>query len=380
MMTTKLYYLDAYIKEFDAEVVSWEEKNGLYDVVLDRTAFFPEEGGQSSDGGNISGIKVLSVYEEGSVVHHIVSELPNDKHVHCELDFDERFEKMQCHTAEHILCGIIHRLFGLDNVGFHLGEDEVTFDISAPLTRDELDEVERLANEAVFACLPVDTFFPSGEELPTLEYRSKLELTENVRIVKIGDVDSCACCAPHVKNTGEIGLIKILDFMKHRGGLRINMCAGRRALRDYSEKYGNVKKISAMLSVPQHETADALSAYMNDVKELKYQLKLSREELCAALADAVPKTDGNYVRLLPDFSMDDLRAFANSAKSRIGGMLVLLSGEEGNYKYIIASESVDLTVELKEIKSALAGGGGGKSGMVQGSFLESYDRIKEYFI
>jgi len=378
-MTTKLYYIDAYIKEFDADVLSVTKTESGFDVVLDRTAFFPEEGGQSSDNGYISGERVLSVYEKDGIVHHLLSEAPKSKSVHCEIDFDERFEKMQCHSAEHILCGIIHRLFGLENVGFHLGDDEVLFDISAPLTREELDRVEELANEAVFANLEVVSLFPSPDELPSLEYRSKLELTENVRIVKIGDIDSCACCAPHVSRTGEIGLIKILDFMKHRGGLRIWMSAGRRALRDYRNKYENIKKISASLSVPQSDTASALDAYMQDVKAVKYELKCAREDLAVTRAESVLMTEGNSIHFLPGYSMDDLRIFANVAKSRVGGMLVALTGEEGNYKYIIASERVNLSAEMKNIKSALAGSGGGKSAMVQGSFLEPLDKIKEYF-
>ena len=378
-MTTKLYYIDAYIKDFDANVLSVTETEKGFDVVLDRTAFFPEEGGQSSDNGYISGERVLSVYEENGVVHHLLGKAPSGDFVHCEIDFDERFVKMQCHTAEHILCGIIHKLFGLENVGFHLGDDEVVFDISAPLTRADLDRVEELANEAVFSNLAVETFFPSSEELSSLEYRSKLELTENVRIVKIGDVDSCACCAPHVGRTGEIGLIKILDFMKHRGGLRIWMAAGRRALFDYRNKYENVKRISASLSVPQSETADALDGYMQDVKALKYELKTAREALAVAKAEAVKETSANAVYLLDGFSMDDLRAFANAAKSRVGGMLVALSGTDGDYKYVIASDFVNLSEEMKNIKSALAGSGGGKSVMVQGSFLEPLDKIKAYF-
>ena len=198
-MTEKLYYKDSYISEFSANILSSRPCGELFDIVLDRTAFFPEEGGQSADSGYIGEARVIYVYEDYGTVYHRVDKLPENSAVFCKVDFSERFDKMQQHTAEHILSGIIHALYGYDNVGFHLGDDVVTFDINHPMTREELDRVENLANKAVFDNIKVETMFPSAEELQKMSYRSKLDLSENVRIVKIGDVDSCACCAPHEK-------------------------------------------------------------------------------------------------------------------------------------------------------------------------------------
>ncbi len=379
-MTKKLYYDDAYIKEFDAELLSVTPlPDGGFDVVLSATAFFPEEGGQSSDTGVIADARVTCVFEEDGVVHHITDSDPGSGKVHALLDFDGRFEKMQCHSAEHILCGIIHRLYGLENVGFHLGSDEITFDVDGVLTREELDRVEDLANEAVFANIPVETSFPTSEELSTLTYRSKLELTENVRIVKIGDVDSCACCAPHVAYTGEIGLIKILDFEKHRGGLRIRMTAGRRALLDYRTKYANIKQISAILSEPQHNTAEALARFTADFEETRSRLKASRLELAREIAKREQGSDGNAVYLFPEWTLDELREFSNVLVDSVGGMLVALCGTEGDYKYIISSKNINLSEKIREINSALSGRGGGKPMMVQGTFLSTFEAIKDYF-
>ena len=378
-MTRKLYYEDAYIREFEAIVISCDATDGGYSVVLDRTAFFPEEGGQSADHGYIADARVLNVSERDGVVYHLTDTSVLLGEARCTLNFDERFEKMQMHTAEHILCGIIHRLYGLDNVGFHLSGGEVTFDISAPLTREQLDEVERLANEAVFANLPVTTYFPTPEELPSLEYRAKLDLTEGVRIVNIGDVDSCACCAPHVSYTGEIGLIKMLDFFKHRGGLRITMVAGRRALVDYNEKYRNIREISAILSTPQHDTAATLSTYIADVEELKHRLKTTRLELARNQAFSVQRTEGSCIYFIDGFSMEELIEFANNATSRVGGLLVALSGADGDYKYVIASSSYDMRAEIKRINAALSGRGGGRPNMVQGAFFTDRAAILDYF-
>ena len=379
-MTEKIYYSNAYVKEFDSEILSvTPTSNGKFDVVLLATAFFPEEGGQSSDTGFIGSARVIHAYEENLVVHHITDTHPGEGSVHCSLDFDERFDKMQCHTAEHILCGIIHRLFGLENVGFHLGKDDVTFDVNGVLAREDLDRVEELANEAVFANIPVETSFPSPEELPTLTYRSKLELTENVRLVKIGDVDTCACCAPHVSRTGEIGLIKILDFEKHRGGLRIIMVAGKRALHDYRTKYSNIKEISAILSEPQHTTAEALGRFSADFEETRARLKASRLELAREIAKREEGSDKNAVFLFPEWTLDELREFSNSIIDRVGGMLVALCGKDGDYKYIISSKNINLSEKIREINAALSGRGGGKTGMVQGTFLTDIETVKAYF-
>lgn len=378
-MTKKLYYDDAYIKSFEAEVLSWEKVEAGYEVILDKTAFFPEEGGQSADKGTVGGIEVIDVYEREGVVYHLLEGKPEEKNVICEIDFADRFDKMQQHTAEHILCGVIHSLYGYDNVGFHLGDEEVTFDINASLTREELNLVEEIANKAVFDNLEVKAYFPGKERLLSLSYRSKIEADDSVRIVQIGDVDACACCAPHVLRTGEVGLIKILDFMKHRGGTRIWMAAGKRALLDYRNKYENILKISALLSAPQADTAATLEKTMKDTEELKNTLKHTREALAEANAAALPDEKGNAVCFLDGFSFDELRAFVNAYKVRVGGITAALSGTEGDYKYVLASESVDLSKKIKEINAVLSGRGGGKPGMVQGTFCSRAEEIKKYF-
>lgn len=377
--TEKLYYIDAYIKEFDARIISVREVEHGYEVILDRTAFFPEEGGQSADTGTIGDARVLDARECDGIIYHLTDTLPQGSTVHCKIDFDTRFEKMQLHTAEHILCGIINRKYGYDNVGFHLGDEECTFDINAYLSREQLDEIEEIANGAVFNNLPVDCFFPSSKELATMSYRSKLENIDNVRIVKIGDVDSCACCAPHVNVTGEIGIIKVLEFMKHRGGTRIWFTAGRRALFDYRKKYENILRISALLSTPQHDSAKTIERYIKDNEQQKRDYKATRLSLAEAYASLELPCEANAVKQLEGFSVEELIAFSNAYKSRVGGVLVALSGTDGDYKYVISSENVDLREVIKDINSSLSGRGGGKPNMMQGSFSATLAQIKEYF-
>ena len=379
-MTEKLYYTDAYIKEFEASVIDSYEEGAGYVAILDRTAFFPEEGGQSADSGIIGSAKVIDVREKSGVIHHYVdAPLEIGASYTCKIDFDERFEKMQCHTAEHIISGAINRLFGLDNVGFHLGALEVTMDVNGYLTREQLDEVELIANRAVFDNVEVNTYFPSPEELKSLSYRSKLDLTENVRIVEVEGYDSCACCAPHVARTGEIGLIKILDFEKHRGGLRINIAAGYRALRDYRVKYANILKTSALFSEPQHTVANAAESFLLSYEELKSKLKQARLALARLEAARVEHTDGSLVCLYPDFTPDELREVVNLAKEKVTGVLVALSGTDGNFKVVMTSGNVDLSPIHKRIFTELSGRGGGRDNMIQGSFSATLDEIRKYF-
>jgi alanyl-tRNA synthetase len=378
-MTKKLYYINSYISSFKASVLSASATEGGYEVILDQTAFFPEEGGQSSDSGYIGEAKVIHVYERSGIVYHITDTAPALGENDCRIDFAPRFEKMQCHTAEHILCGLIHKHFGLDNVGFHLGEDEVTFDVNGVLDRARLDMIEREANDIVFSCLSVKAYFPTAEELSGISYRAKLDLTDGVRLVEVEGVDICACCAPHVSSTGEIGMIKILDFMKHRGGTRIWMVAGNRALADYRARYDSVKRISGMLSTPQTQVATTLEAYIAETEAMKAALKDARLRIAEQSAGSVAEQSGSAVFYFPDFSIAELIVFSNIANKKIGGITVALSGSEGDYKYVISSHSVDLRAMSRDINSALCGRGGGRPEMIQGSFGVTLEEIKEYF-
>ena len=379
-MTEKLYYKDAYLAEFTATVLACETAEDGYRIVLDKTAFFPEEGGQYSDRGYIESARVSDVREESGVIYHISdSPVTVGENVTCKIDFDERYEKMQCHTAEHILSGLIHTHFGLDNVGFHLGDDYVTMDVSGVLERQDLDRIEDLANAVVFANVAVTSEFPTPDELPTMNYRAKLDLTENVRIVRIGEFDSCACCAPHVKRTGECGLIKILDFQKLRGGIRMFITAGRRALAYFRAMFTAAGEISQLLSVPKEEIADGVSKLAEALAKERADFKTYRLSSAKARAAAIEHTSGNLVLHFADLEGEELRVLASEAMSAVDGILVVLGGPDGAYKYVIASNSTDLRAASRDINAALGGRGGGSPTMIQGSFTADLDAIKSYF-
>ena len=380
-MTEKLYYQDAYITSFRATVLSSIPTEGGYAVVLDRTAFFPEEGGQYADRGRLGEATVTDVVESGGVITHITD---RDIEVGCEvegvIDFAERYEKMQCHTAEHILSGLIHTHHGLDNVGFHLGADYVTMDVSGVLTREELDRIEDMANEAVYENVEVEAIFPSAEELRGLEYRAKLDITENVRIVNVRGYDSCACCAPHVRRTGECGIIKILDFQKLRGGIRMFITAGRRALRYYRSLFTSASEISRLLSVPKEEVTAGVERLIADLEAERSAFKSYKISLVKRRAGELPLTDGSLVVRCDGYTAEELRIYAAEGVSRVGGILVALAGEDGDYKYAVASASIDLRAAARDINASLSGRGGGSPTMIQGSFSASLIEIESYFL
>ena len=379
-MTERLYNIDAYIREFDAVVLeSYPMEDGFVSV-LNKSAFFPEGGGQSSDKGDIDGVRVFDVKEVGGKLLHYTKEALNvNKTVHCSIDFEERFEKMQCHTAEHIASGFFHSLYGMDNVGFHLGDDFVTFDTSGVLTDEMLYEVERLANEAVYKNVDIRITFPDAKDLPSLEYRSKLDITENVRIVTIDGIDACACCAPHVAKTGEVGIIKFIECKKHRGSSRITMLAGARAYRYINEALIRAHRAAEMLSAPILEIDTETERTLSAKADMQYKLSVAGRKLASLLASTLEKTDKNKVVYLPLLDMDGLREFVNEAAVKVSGALVALCGEEGNYKYVIGYGGEDFNSLIKNANAALVGKGGGRAPMAQGSYSSSLSEIEKYF-
>ena len=380
--TIRLFDLDSAQVDFDAEVVSCASVDGeKYDVVLDRTLFFPEEGGQECDTGTLGGERVEHVCEKEGIIHHIMgAPMAIGATVSGEIDFPERFRKMQSHTAEHIVSGLIHENFGLSNVGFHLSRNEMTADFNGELDKAQIELIETLANQAVFECHAVKAYYPEAEALAALEYRSKLDLSENVRIVEIEGVDMCACCAPHVKNTGEIGLIKILRAEKYKGGVRLYMKAGYDALEGYRAEYEQARRISVAISAPHDEVAEGVEHLLGEIDALKGRISRMKREIMEYKLSRIEYTEGNLVLFDEDGDMLALRNLVNEAKKLCGGICACFSGsDESGYKYIISSNTVDLRAKTREINAAISGKGGGSSEMIQGSCAAKRADIEKYF-
>ena len=379
MTTEKLYYIDSHLFDFEATVLDCRKTEKGWAAILDRTAFFPEGGGQPADTGFIASIPVTDVQEQGGEILHFCGEAPPmGAHLPCRVEREQRLVRMQNHSGEHIVSGLAHELYGCENVGFHMGEDCMTIDFDRELSWQQLMEVETLANRAVRDNLPVLCSFPEGEVLQTLEYRSKLDLTENVRIVEIPGIDRCACCAPHVERTGEIGLIKILDAERHRGGVRLSLCCGMLALRDYRVKQENIAAISQALSAKRQETAEAVSRLLSEQQKNKERIAALSMELARLKAEDCPATEGNLCVF--DNVLDEvaLRELVNLLMEKCGGIAAAFSGsDEAGYRYIMGSRHVDLRRCAKEINRLIDGRGGGKPQMIQGSAAASAEQIRK---
>lgn len=379
-MTEKLYYLDSHMTEFDAAVISCEQTKNGWAAVLDRSAFFPEGGGQLADTGIIGDAAVSDVHEKGNIIYHYVNQyISPGTQVHCRIDAEQRLRRMQNHSGEHIVSGITHRLHGCDNVGFHMGAECMTIDFDTQLTWDELCEIERLANLTVRNNVPIRTWFPSPEELVSLSYRSKLELTENVRIVEIEGVDRCACCAPHVKHTGEVGLIKILDFMRHRSGVRVSLVCGMDALDAVNTMQRNVSGISSLLSAKRENTADAVRRVLAQQEKLKLRNAELGMRLAVIISEQYKPTPGNICVF--DDTLDEVsqRELVNMLADKCGGIAAVFCGSDGQgYRYIIGSRNADLRANAKSINSGIGGRGGGSRDMIQGRAAETAENIKNF--
>lgn len=378
-MTEKLYYTDSHIHEFSARVLSCEKAKKGFAVVLDKTAFFPEGGGQPADTGLIGPAAVRDVQEQnGEILHYTDQALTPGQEYACALDWETRLCRMQNHSGEHIISGITHKLYGFDNVGFHMGAECMTIDFSGELSWEQLTGIETLANQAVRDDIPVTASFPAPEELSHMEYRSKLELTHDVRIVEIPGVDRCACCAPHVKRTGEIGLIKLLSAERHRGGVRIELVCGMDALRECRLMQKNVTAISGLLSARRAKSAAAVERVLAEQARLKERVAELSMALAQLKAESIGYTEGNICVF--DNVLDEvaLRELVNLLVEKCGGMAGAFSGsDETGYLYIIGSKNINLRERSREINAAINGKGGGTPEMIRGRAATTAEKIQK---
>lgn len=379
-MTEKLYYHNSRLARFSARVTACEKTEDGWALCLDKTAFFPEGGGQLADTGVIGGVRVTDVQEcGGEIRHYTTAPLEPGAEYDCAIDAEQRRRRMQNHSGEHVVSGITHRLHGANNVGFHMGSEFMTIDFDKELDWEALMEIERLANEAVRDNIPIKTWFPSPQELEALDYRSKLELTENVRIVEIAGIDTCACCAPHVAVTGEIGFIKVLDSMRHRGGVRVSLVCGMDALDAVRVMQDNVSAVSRVFSVPRNETGAAAARFAAGEQKLKERIAELSMAAVHMRAEAIPACEGNicvFDELLDEVA---LRELVNLLSEKCTGYAAAFSGnDDEGYRYIIGSRHVDLKKHSREINAGIDGRGGGRSEMLQGRAAKNAESIQKF--
>lgn len=380
MQTKKLFYEDSHCSSFQARVLTCDSTQKGYEVVLDATAFYPEGGGQAADTGFLSGVRVLDTRERGgSVVHLCERPLEPGRTVEGRIDWDSRFARMQQHSGEHIVSGIIHRRWGYHNTGFHMGADVTTIDFDGAIPEEALAEIEAEANGAVWANQALRIWYPSKEELPTVNYRTKKQLPWPVRIVEVPGYDCCACCGTHVAATGEIGIIKLFSAVNFRGGTRIEMACGSQAMKILNETYTQNKLVSQAFSAKIFETGAAAQRMNEQLAALKFQLTGLQRRLFSQTAAGYANA-GNVLCFEVGLDGTGLRELADAIARVCGGWTAVFSGsEDDGYGFCLAAKEGDLRPMCKEMTAALHGRGGGKPAFQQGRVLAKKEEIEAFF-
>ena len=383
----KLYEKQSYLSECEAVVTDCFTKDGFVYVRLDRTIFFPEEGGQYADLGELvygdnTSVRLLGgeVTDKSGkdIIYRVESEVPVGE-VKCILNWDLRYERMQNHSGEHVLTGTIHNEFGYDNVGFHLSDDgPVTLDMNGVLTWEEVMEMERKANEVIYNNLPITDSYPTGAELANLSYRSKIEIEGQVRLITIGDrdnpIDVCACCAPHVKTTGEIGIIKVISMVNWKGGVRISMLAGRRALRYINDRFDIIRSVTERLTTSFDNVPDIIDGYKKEIGESKALIN----KTYVSLAEKICSASGSpFVFFDSDCPMSAMKNILSTLINMTDGYAGVFVGEDGSYRYMIGSKDKDSRIVASLLKEKLDARGGGKSDSVQGQVASCKEDIEK---
>ena len=410
-MTKKLYDADAYATEFAGEVLQvnkhpdpreFDEEisaDVLWDVVLDQTLFFPEEGGQTPDKGTLAGYPVVDVQILGDVITHTLSlgyeaeetdilsfqqTVAVGQTVEGKIDWRHRFSNMQQHTGEHIFSGLVHKAYGYENVGFHLSDSIVTMDYDGPLTEAQVRELEWQTNLAIVENHPVRAEYPDADTLERLSYRSKKELSGPIRIVTIEGVDVCACCAPHVHTTGEVGIFKVVDVTSYKGGVRLSILCGFRALLDYRTRQKQVYDISHLTSQPAVKVVPAVEKLKAEMGRQKQEInevrsQLLQEQIKAYEAEEANKGSDHILLFTGDCDMNHVRRQVNELTARYPGYVCVFcetTGDASTYHYLIASKSADCKALQTHMQKTWNAKGGGKPEMIQGSLSADPDEIR----
>ena len=380
MDTRMLFYEDAFLRSCTSAVRECSAAGDRFEIELDQTCFYPEGGGQPGDTGMLGDVPVFDTQLRGGrILHYTRSPLTPGTEVTAAVDWDRRFDLMQQHSGEHMVSGVIHRLWGYENMGFHMGADRTTIDLSGPLTWEQLLDVEAEVDRLIWRNDPVRIWYPSPDELAGIPYRSKKELTGDIRIVEFPGADICACCGLHVTRTGEIGMVKILSVVHFREGVRVEMIAGERVLQKLQMLQEQNRRISAALSAKPEETADAVDRVQEENYRLRGQLHKMESDLFAAEA-ARHEGEGSVLLFREEMEADSIRKLCDAVMKTCHGCCAVFSqNPDGSYKYAMGEENGDLRSFTKEMNAALNGRGGGKPFFVQGSVKAAEEEIRKFF-
>lgn len=372
----KIYLNEPYVDRFRANVTDITETDYGTAVILDRTAFYPESGGQPSDTGTIDGCRVKYVYEEDSVIYHIVETPPHNKtNVECVIDWDTRLDHMQQHCGQHILSAAFIEVMDAHTVGFHLGDEFVTIDIDVDsLSLDDAERVEAFANDIIFRNLEVKFHYPSFDELKNYALRKAPSVTENIRIVEIDGIDFSPCCGTHPAHTGDVGLIKIRKWEKSKNNIRVEFVCGRRALKDYTWKSNYINEIAALTSAKDTDTLKAVKSCMDELHEAVKENRLLKERLLSYEAldmyNNSDVIDGVHVVkfIFTGRDFKDVTSLANEIAKQSNSICLLGLKSDSARMVFTRSNDVDVKINevFREVLPLIDGKGGGNPRSAQG--------------
>ena len=379
MKTVALYDKDPYAREFQAKVLQCTEGEDGYRIVLDQTLFFPEQGGQTSDIGILGEHQVLDVQIENDVIYHYVTgPIKEGDTVDGMIDWSHRFGNMQQHTGEHIFTGLAHKLYAAENVGFHLSDNTVTLDLDIELDEKQVRFVERIANEVIAADVNVNAYYPDSKTLAATDYRSKKEIDGDIRLVEIDGVDICACCAPHVKSTGQVGSLKVASFEKYKGGVRIYILCGLRALEDYNRRMELLSQTYQKLNCREEDIPSRVAALLEENKELKYKIAQIKSGILMNQIMAYPSELNDVTIFTEDLDAKTMRDGVNALVGKHQGLCAIFSGDdEDGYSFVIGSKTRDCGAIAAGLRELLGAKGGGSPQMAQGSVQATRSAIEQ---
>lgn len=380
METKKLYYVNSHLSQFFGRVLCCQPCDRGFEVILDQTAFYPEGGGQAADTGTLGTVRVLDVRERGGAIVHLCDgPVTVGQTLEGTIDYNLRFDRMQQHSGEHIVSGLINRRWGFHNTGFHMGTESTTIDFDGVIPAEALPELERLANEAVWQDLEVNCSVPAPEVLPTIPYRSKRALPWPVRIVEIPGYDICACCGTHVARTGEIGIIKLLSVIPFRGGVRMEMACGNRALDILNRAYDQNRQVSQAFSAQWQETGEAARKMNELLSQYKFRITALERQIFAATAAGYTGA-GDVVHFEDGLDNVAVRELADAIAQVCGGTAAVFSGsDDAGYAFCLVSRTDDLRPLGKDLTRSLNGRGGGKPDCQQGRLQSPREAIAAFF-
>jgi alanyl-tRNA synthetase len=380
METRKLYYEDSHMREFTARVVSCEAAEKGFEIILDATAFYPEGGGQACDLGKLNDASVLDVRERGEMIVHLCDQpLEPGSEVRGAIDWARRFDLMQQHSGEHMVSGVIHRRYGYHNVGFHMGSEVITIDFDGVIPVEDLASIEAEVNGGIWANLPLRCWYPSAEELPNVGYRTKKALPWPVRVVEVPGFDKCACCGTHVKLTGEIGLVKLFNSIPCRGGSRMEMACGRRAVELLTHAYDQNRQVSQAFSAQITETGMAARRMNETLEQEKLRYAALQKKLFGFVAEGYVNY-GNVLHFEENLDSVQIRILADAIAEGCGGRAAVFSGtEETGYAFALVTREGDLRPFGKAMTASLNGRGGGKPIFQQGRVSAARADIEAFF-